>query len=89
MSEDRVNAIRKALEDSFNPSALEISDDSAQHVGHAGARDGKGHFSVQIESDAFSGMPLIKRHRAIYSALDALMKTDIHALAIDARAPGE
>lgn len=89
MSEHRLAAIRKALEATFEPIQLEIDDDSHLHAGHAGAKEGKGHFSVRITAEAFSGQSLIKRHRAVYAALGELMETDIHALAIDARAPEE
>ena len=56
---------------------------------HAGARDGRGHFRVRIVSTAFRGQLPLARHRAVYAALGELMQTDIHALAIDARAPEE
>lgn len=83
---DRVQRIRRALEAAFSPSVLEVVDDSHRHVGHAGARDGRGHFSVRIVSDAFAGMSPLARHRAIYDALGSMMATDIHALAIRAEA---
>lgn len=86
---DRLAEIRSRLEQAFAPSGLEISDDSHRHVGHAGARDGRGHFSVHIVSSAFNGLKPLARHRAIYAALGELMTTDIHALAIDARSPEE
>jgi BolA protein len=57
--------------------------------GMRGARDGRGHFSVRIRSPKFHGMSPLARHRAVYAALAELMQTDIHALAIDARAPEE
>lgn len=87
--EQRVPAIRAALEAAFAPDRLEIRDDSHRHAGHAGARDGRGHFHVEIVSAAFAGMAPIRRHRAVYAALGELMTTDIHALQIRARAPGE
>nr|WP_220481025.1 BolA family protein [Lysobacter penaei] len=87
--EARVAAIRAALEAALAPRALEVEDDSARHAGHAGARDGRGHFNVDIVSEAFAGLAPIARHRAVYAALGALMETDIHALAIRARTPGE
>lgn len=83
---DRVAAIRAALEGAFAPLELAIEDESHKHAGHAGARDGRGHFRVRIVSDAFAGMVPLARHRAVYAALGDLMQTDIHALAIDARA---
>ena len=71
------------------PSELSIEDESQKHVGHAGARDGRGHFRVRVTAGAFSGQSLLARHRRIYAALGDMMQTDIHALALDARAPEE
>lgn len=82
---DRVATIRGCLEQAFSPSELVVVDDSHRHVGHAGARDGRGHFSVRVTSSAFEGLAPLARHRAIYAALGDLMQTDIHALSIDAR----
>lgn len=84
---DRVGRIRAALEAAFAPERLEVRDDSLRHIGHAGARDGRGHFHVLVVSAAFAGMTPLARHRAVYAALGDLMKTDIHALSIDASAP--
>ena len=85
----RVVRIEAALADAFTPQVLEVVDDSARHAGHAGARDGRGHFNVDIVSDAFAGLSPIARHRAVYAALGDMMTTDIHALSIRARTPGE
>ena len=85
----RVERIRIALEATLAPLSLDVVDDSARHAGHAGARDGRGHFNVDIVSEAFAGMTPIARHRAVYAALGEMMTTDIHALAIRARTPGE
>lgn len=84
----RIEAIRAALA-ALQPSLLEISDDSHKHVGHEGARDGRGHFSVLIVSPRFSGLNAIARHRAVYAAVGDLMQTDIHALSMRAYAPEE
>ena len=86
---DRVARIRAALEAAFAPSSLDVVDDSARHAGHAGARDGRGHFNVDIVSDRFAGQAPLARHRAVYAALGEMMATDIHALSIQARTPGE
>lgn len=86
---DRVAAIRERLAARFEPVSLDVQDDSARHAGHEGARDGRGHFSVSVVSAAFRGLPALARHRAVYAAIGDLMQTDIHALAIDARAPEE
>ena len=85
----RVERVRIALEAAFAPASLDVVDDSARHAGHAGARDGRGHFNVDIVSEAFAGMAPIARHRAVYAALGEMMTTDIHALAIRARTPDE
>lgn len=86
MPTDRVALIRERLVAAFAPSELVIEDDSWRHAGHAGARDG-GHFSVRITSAAFAGKRPLERHRMVYDALGDAMKTEIHALQIDARAP--
>lgn len=80
----RVDAIRSALEAAFAPTTLIVRDDSHRHAGHAGARDGRGHFDVRIVSPAFGGLSPLARHRAVYAALGTLMTTDIHALSIHA-----
>jgi BolA protein len=85
----RLEAIRERLTATLAPKTLEIEDESHRHAGHAGARDGRGHFRVRIVSDAFVGKSALARHRAVYAALGDLMQTDIHALAIDARTPEE
>jgi BolA family transcriptional regulator, general stress-responsive regulator len=56
-------------------------------VGHAGAALGLSHFRVRIVAEAFRGVAPLGRHRLVYTALGDLMKTDIHALIIEARAP--
>ncbi len=86
---NRVERIRQALESAFAPSLLVVNDDSHKHAGHEGARDGRGHFSVEIVSAAFLGKAPLARHRAVYAALGEMMQTDIHALAIEARTPAE
>ena len=73
----------------LQPESLEVLDESAQHAGHAGAKDGGGHFRLLIVSKAFCGKPSQTRHRMIYDALAPMMKKDIHALAIRAYAPEE
>jgi BolA protein len=71
------------------PTRLEVTDDSHKHAGHEGARDGRGHFSVVVVSEAFAGKLPLARHRMVYAAVGSLMETDIHALAIKALTPAE
>jgi BolA protein len=87
MSEQRIELIRHALEASLNALEIDVIDDSHLHAGHAGARDGRGHFRVSVVAECFRDMSPIKRHRTVYAALGDLMSTDIHAVSIDARAP--
>ena len=85
----RSELIRASLERALHPQQIDIEDESHRHAGHEGARDGRGHFRVRIVAAEFAGLPLLKRHQRVYAALGDLMRTDIHALAIDARAPDE
>ena len=86
---ERVAEIRRRLIAAFEPGTLEVNDDSHKHVGHEGARDGRGHFSVSITAPAFAGKKPLERHRMVYGALGSLMQHPIHALAITARSPEE
>ncbi len=79
--------IRLSLARALDPIELKITDESHKHVGHAGAKSGKGHFHVRIISKQFLGLPPIRRHRLIYEALGGLMESEIHALSIDAAPP--
>ena len=89
MSEtNRLTRIRSLLESAFLPQELQIRDDSHLHEGHAGAREGKGHYAVWIVSKAFENRRQIERHQMVYAALGEMMKTDIHALSISAEPPG-
>ena len=87
MNSDRVKEIRSRLETAFSPIQLEITDDSHLHEGHAGAKSGKGHFSVRIVSASFIGTRTIERHRMVFEALGDMMINDIHALSVSASPP--
>ena len=90
MTDNRERLARmRVLLGAREPTALELVDDSHRHVGHEGARDGRGHFSVDIVSAAFAGLAPLARHRRVYAALGEMMQTDIHALSIRARTPAE
>ncbi len=80
--------IDAALRAELQPLALEVIDDSHLHAGHAGAREGR-HFTVRVTAARFNGLSRVARHRLIYDALQLLIPRGIHALAIEARAPGE
>ena len=73
----------------LDPESLSIEDESAQHAGHAGARDGGGHYRLTLVSPRFAGQSLQSRHRMVYEALGPLMHRQVHALSIAAYAPDE
>lgn len=77
------------LESAFAAARVSVQDDSARHAGHAGARDGAGHFIVRIESQDFSGRGRLERHRLVYQALAAMLPREIHALNIEAISPDD
>ena len=82
--------IRQLLTAAFAPTRLEVINDSASHHGHAG-HDGSGesHFTVDIESPAFSGVSRVERQRMVNRALGDIPGQRVHALAIKVKAPGE
>jgi len=71
----------------FQPVHLEIVDESHLHAGHPGAREGGGHYKINIVSAQFSGKSSMERHRMIYSAVGEMLKHEIHALNITANTP--
>lgn len=85
---DTVAVIRQRLA-ALEPESIEVYDDSHEHAGHAGARDGGGHYQLVIVSRQFAGKAAVARHRLVYQALSDLMPARIHALAIQAFAPEE
>lgn len=84
------NLIHEKLTAVFRPDVLEITDESALHAGHAGARPGgETHFRVRIVASAFEGVSRVERQRRVYAALAGELKTQVHALALVTLTPGE
>lgn len=84
------DAIRDKLTAAFQPSRLDIEDDSARHQGHEGANPaGESHFNVVIEAQAFAGASRVARQRMVYHALTQELAGSLHALSVKALAPGE
>ena len=83
--------ITKRLTEALSPTQLAVIDDSEKHRGHGGynPNGGESHFTVEIESPAFTGLSRVGRQRAVNDALRELLLERVHALAIKARAPGE
>lgn len=77
--------VEAALREALAPDAVQVTDDSHLHAGHAGAREGR-HFSVAIRGGCFNGLSHVQRHRLVYDALRNLIPQGIHALAIKAEA---
>ncbi len=82
INQKRIQQMRQMLEAELAPASLEIEDESHLHAGHVGAKTGKGHFYVNIKSQAFEGVSPVKKHQLIYQALGKMMETEIHALRI-------
>lgn len=89
MSQQRYDMIQSRLSAALKPTKLELEDESHLHAGHAGAREGRGHYRVTIVSNLFAGLRPIARHQLVYRSLGELMQTDIHALSITAHTPEE
>lgn len=89
MTKSRERLIRQRLEEALRPEELLVKDQSHLHIGHEGAKDGRGHFDVTIVADAFAGLTRIQRHQMVYDALGDLLDTDIHALRIKASPPSD
>jgi len=86
--------IAAKLDDALKPASLEVIDESAQHAGHMhhpGGVEPRGetHFRIKVVSSAFAGKSRLERHRMINALVEAELKERVHALAIEARAPGE
>ena len=78
----------RRLTQALSPTRLELEDQSAHHIGHAGhdAR-GESHFALVIESAAFADLSRIARQRLVYTAIGDLMHDRVHALTIKALTP--
>ena len=83
----REERLRQRLVARFAPLHLSIEDESHHHAGHAGAAGGHSHYRVHITAEAFRGLSAVARHRLVYAAVGDMMRTDIHALVIEALPP--
>ena len=86
----RADRIAAALNEALRPEALEVLDESERHHGHAGWREGgETHYRVRVVAEAFRGKTRIARHRMVMDLLSAEFAAGLHALAVEARVPGE
>ncbi len=82
--------MRRKLESTFDPVSLDVIDESEQHRGHGGWREGgETHFRVRMVSASFGGQSRVARQRAVNKALADELAGPVHALALELRAPGE
>jgi BolA protein len=79
--------IERVLRQQFQPTSLEVIDESSQHAGHSGASDSgmNSHFRVRIASSHFENLSRIQRHRLVYDSLQEFLDNGLHALAIEFR----
>lgn len=89
MTAERMQRIEQRVRDALPVSHLEVEDESHLHAGHAGARDGRGHFNLLVVSEAFADKSPLQRHRLINEAVGDMFETDIHALSIRAQTAAE
>ncbi|MCE9625056.1 MAG: BolA family transcriptional regulator [Deltaproteobacteria bacterium] len=82
-----IETIEATLREKLKPEVLRVEDDSAKHRGHAGARQGGGHYIVTLVAPAFEGLGLVDQHRLVNEALKDLFGRDIHALALNTYSP--
>lgn len=82
--------MEQLLTAAFSPTLLVVTNDSAKHHGHSGD-DGSGesHFTIEVQSTAFSGVGRVMRQRMVIKALGDIPGTRVHALAIKATAPDD
>ena len=82
---NRSERIHQILSDAFQPTVLNVVDDSHKHAGHAGARpEGETHYTVTISAAAFEGLSRVARQRAVMGVLKPEFETGLHALSIKA-----
>ncbi len=83
-------AMRRKLEAAFSPERLDVVDDSDKHAGHAGSHGGgESHFTIKITAEGFRGVGRLQRQRRVYAALKEELAGPVHALSVQASAPGE
>ena len=84
------SSIREKLLRAFQPTRLDVLNESDLHAGHRGSPGtGESHFRVLLVSPVFAGKSRLERHRLVNETLAAELKGKVHALAIKAYAPGE
>lgn len=87
---DMKDLMEQKLNAAFEPVLLNVMDESHQHHGHSGWREGgQTHFRIQMITPAFTGKSRIDRHRLVNNALAAELASSVHALALELKSPDE
>ncbi len=82
--------IADKLKIAFKPAVFELIDESEQHRGHGGWREGgESHFRLRMTATCFAGQGRVQRQRAVNKVLAEELTGPIHALTMELRAPGE
>ena len=90
MTGERADRIRARIVERFAPERLDVVDDSDKHAGHAGSHGrGESHFTVRITAEGFRGLGRLQRQSQVYAALKDELAGPVHALSVQASAPGE
>lgn len=83
MNTGRIKRMQELLAAAIEPESCEIIDEGHLHIGHEGARGGRGHYRIRIASPRFQGLSRIAQHRLVYDALAELMVDEIHAVSVE------
>ncbi|MFZ1624063.1 MAG: BolA family protein [Gammaproteobacteria bacterium] len=83
MNTARIELMYKLLNEALAPESCEVIDEGHLHIGHEGARGGRGHYRIRIASPRFHGLSRIAQHRLVYDALAGLMADEIHAVCVE------
>ena len=84
-----IDEIEKKLRNNLDPIEFDIWDESHEHKGHVGAKDGASHFFLRVVSSKFNNLNRLQRHKLVYGILDGYIPKKIHALSLQAIAPEE
>lgn len=72
------DAVRSAIQQVLPDACVEVDD----------LTGGGDHLQVKVVSQSFAGLPLVKQHQLVYSALRSELATEaIHALAVQTAIP--
>ena len=80
-------ALESRLRDALDATHVEVVDESHLHAGHAGARDGGGHYRAVIVSERFAGLNRVRAQQVVYGVVDDWMGGEIHALSMKTFTP--